>query len=129
RNLGTTNVALTNTRHDLTVSGPVAWDSDNALTLTSKNGSVDLQQAIAATGDNASLSVNAANRIDVKDAIKLTGRHAHLELNSRNGHSLSNDKAVVTLSGEDASYRSNGEDYTVLHTLADLRNVDTNLNG
>ncbi|PRF98577.1 filamentous hemagglutinin [Burkholderia ambifaria] len=129
RNLGTTNVALTNTQHDLTVGGPVAWNSDNALTLTSKNGSVDLQQAIAATGDNASLSVNAANRIDVKDAIKLTGRHAHLELNSRNGHSLSNDKAVVTLSGQNASYSSNGQDYKVLHTLDDLRNVDTNLKG
>ncbi|RQV51947.1 hypothetical protein DF024_36375, partial [Burkholderia cenocepacia] len=28
RNLDTTNVALTNTQGDLTVSGPVAWNSD-----------------------------------------------------------------------------------------------------
>ncbi|MFP3711552.1 hypothetical protein SB783_47040, partial [Paraburkholderia sp. SIMBA_009] len=54
---------------------------------------------------------------------------AHLELNSRNGHSPSNDKAVVTLSGQNASYSSNGQDYKVLHTLDDLRNVDTNLKG
>ncbi|RDS98083.1 filamentous hemagglutinin N-terminal domain-containing protein, partial [Burkholderia contaminans] len=30
-NLGTTNVALTNTQGDLTVAGPVAWNSDRAL--------------------------------------------------------------------------------------------------
>ncbi|NIE56311.1 MULTISPECIES: GLUG motif-containing protein [unclassified Burkholderia] len=129
RNLDTTNVALTNTQHDLTVGGPVAWNSNNALTLTSKNGNVDLQQAISATGEKAGLSVNAAQKIDVQDALKLTGRNAQLELNSRDGHTLSNDKAVVTLSGQNASYRSNGESYKVLHTLDDLRNVDTNLNG
>ena len=129
RNLGTTSVALTNTQQDLTVSGPLAWNSDNALTLTSKNGNVDLQQAISATGDKASLSVNAANHIDVKDAVKLTGRNAHLELNARNGHTFTNDQAVVTLSGQDASYSSNGQGYKVLHTLTDLRNVDANLNG
>ncbi|MDN7880915.1 GLUG motif-containing protein [Burkholderia aenigmatica] len=129
RNLGTTNVALTNTRNDLTVDGPVTWDSDNALTLTSNNGSVNLNKTLSASGNDARLLVNAANRIDVKDAVKLTGRNAHLELNSKNGHKLANDKAVVTLSGENASFRSNGEDYKVLHTLADLRNVDANLKG
>ncbi|OXJ13288.1 filamentous hemagglutinin N-terminal domain-containing protein [Burkholderia sp. AU6039] len=129
RNLGTTNVALTNTRNDLTVDGPVTWTSDNALTLTAKNGNVNLNQAISASGTNASLLLNAANRINVNDAVKLTGRNAHLELNSKNGHLFTNDKAVVTLSGDNASYRSNGEDYKVLHTLADLRNVDANLGG
>ncbi len=129
RNLGTTNIALTNTKQDLTVGGPVAWTSDNTLTLTSNNGSVNLNNTLSATGNDVRLLVNAANRINVSDAVKLTGRNAHLELNSTNGHTLANDKAVVTLSGANASYRSNGEDYTVLHTLADLRNVDTNLNG
>ncbi|MBN3730524.1 filamentous hemagglutinin N-terminal domain-containing protein [Burkholderia sp. Tr-20390] len=129
RNLGTTNVALTNTRNDLTVDGPVTWTNDNALTLTAKNGNVNLNQAISASGTNASLLLNAANRINVNDAVKLTGRNAHLELNSKNGHVFANDKAVVTLSGDNASYRSNGEDYKVLHTLADLRNVDANLGG
>ncbi|HIH2748785.1 filamentous hemagglutinin N-terminal domain-containing protein [Burkholderia aenigmatica] len=129
RNLGTTNVALTNTRHDLTVDGPVTWTSDNALTLTSNNGSVNLNKTLSASGSGAHLLVNAANRINVSDAVKLTGRNAHLELNSKDGHALANDKAVVTLSGANASYRSNGEDYTVLHTLADLRNVDANLDG
>ncbi|OXJ13289.1 GLUG motif-containing protein [Burkholderia sp. AU6039] len=129
RNLGTTNVALTNTRHDLTVDGPVTWASDNALTLTSNAGNVNLNKTLSASGNRAQLLVNAANRINVSDAVKLMGRNAHLELNSKNGHVFTNDKAVVTLSGDNASYRSNGEDYKVLHTLADLRNVDANLRG
>ncbi|MBY4728826.1 GLUG motif-containing protein, partial [Burkholderia contaminans] len=129
RNLDTTNVALTNTRNDLNVDAPVAWTSDNALTLTSKNGSVNLRNALSASGTNASLVVNAADRIRANDAVKLTGRNAHLELNSTNGHSFDTANAVVTLSGDNASFRSNGEDYKVLHTLADLRNVDANLNG
>jgi large exoprotein involved in heme utilization and adhesion len=129
RNLGTTNIALTNTQNDLAVDGQVSWASDNALTLTSQKGSVDLKQTLSATGANASLLVNAANRIRVNDGVVLTGRNAHLELNSTNGHTLANDKGVVTLSGDNASYSSNGEGYKVLHTLADLRNIDTNLNG
>ncbi|WP_175780464.1 GLUG motif-containing protein [Burkholderia anthina] len=129
RTLGTTNVALTNTRNNLTVGGPVTWNSDRALTLTAQHGDVELQQALNATGANAAIVVNAADRIRVNDAVKLTGRNAHLELNSKNGHTFTGDRAVVTLSGDNASYRSNGEDYKVLHTVADLRNVDTNLRG
>nr|WP_175801595.1 GLUG motif-containing protein [Burkholderia anthina] len=127
-NLGTTNVALTNTQGDLTVGGPVAWNSDRALTLTSQKGNVDLQQTLSASGANASLNVNAADKIRIDNAVKLTGRNAHLELNARGGHTLNNN-AVVTLSGDNASFRSNDEDYTVLHTVADLRNVDANLGG
>jgi len=129
RNLGTTNIALTNTKGDLTVGGPVSWTSDNALTLTAKNGNVNLDKAVSASGANASLLLNATNRIRVNDAVKLTGSNAHLELNSKNGHTFTNDNAVVTLSGDNASFSANGEDYKVLHTLADLRNVDADLGG
>ncbi|WP_175839937.1 GLUG motif-containing protein [Burkholderia contaminans] len=127
-NLGTTNVALTNTQGDLTVAGPVAWNSDRSLTLTSRKGNVDLQQTVSAAGANASLNVNAADKIRINDAVKLTGRNAHIEFDSKNGHTVNNG-AAVTLSGDNASFRSNGEDYKVLHTLADLRNVDANLGG
>ncbi|VWB11750.1 filamentous hemagglutinin [Burkholderia lata] len=129
RNLDTTNIALTNTKGDLTVGGPVAWTSDNALTLTAKNGNVNLNKAVSASGEHASLLLNAANRIRVNDAVKLTGGNAHLELNSKNGHTFANDNAIVTLSGDNASFSANGEDYKVLHTLADLRNVDADLDG
>ncbi|MCA8093412.1 filamentous hemagglutinin N-terminal domain-containing protein [Burkholderia anthina] len=128
RNLGTTNVALTNTQGDLTVGGPVSWNSDRSLTLTSQKGNVDLRQTLSSTGANARLAVNAADKIRINNAVKLTGRNAHLELNSKNGHTL-NNQAVVTLSGENASFRSNGEDYKVLHTVADLRSIDANLGG
>ncbi|WP_175780462.1 GLUG motif-containing protein [Burkholderia anthina] len=129
RNLETTHVELNRTAGDLTVGGDVSWASDNALTLSATNGSVDLQRKLSASGTNARIVVHAADRIRVNDAVKLTGRNAHLELNSKNGHTFTGDRAVVTLSGDNASYRSNGEDYKVLHTVADLRNVDTNLGG
>ncbi|MEK7886889.1 GLUG motif-containing protein, partial [Burkholderia contaminans] len=83
---------------------------------------------VSATGANASLNVNAANRINIDDAVKLTGRNAHLELNRRNRHTQNNG-ATVTLSGDNASFSSNGEGYKVLHTIADLRNIDANLDG
>lgn len=129
RNLGTTNVALTSTRGDLSVDGPVAWSSDNALTLSAQQGNVDLQRAVSATGAYAKLAINAADKIRINDAVKLTGRNAHLELNAKNGHALTNDKAVVTLSGNNATFRSNGNDYTVLHTVDDLHRVDNDLAG
>ncbi|WP_175922405.1 GLUG motif-containing protein [Burkholderia latens] len=128
RNLGTTNVALTNTQGDLSVDGALAWDSDNALTLTAQKGSVDLRQALSATGTNASVAANAADKIRINDAVKLTGQNAHLELNAKNGHTLAPGKAV-TLSGDNASFRSNGEGYKVLHTIDDLRRVDNDLKG
>ncbi|KVP79828.1 filamentous hemagglutinin [Burkholderia ubonensis] len=129
RSLDTTNVELANMRGDLSLGAPVSWMSDNTLTLTSKEGNVDLQKTLSATGANAGLVVNAADKIRVVDAVKLTGDNAHLELNSANGHTLADNKAVVTLSGKNASFRANGEDYTVIHDLSGLRNVDVNLAG
>lgn len=129
RNLGTTNVALTNTSGDLTVGDAVTWTSDNALTLTSKKGNVDLKQSLTASGANAAVAVNAAKRIRIGNKLTLTGENAHLELNSGSGHTLTNDDAVVTLSGRNASFSANGEAYRVIHDLAGLRDVDGNLNG
>ncbi|HIH2622120.1 TPA: GLUG motif-containing protein [Burkholderia cenocepacia] len=129
RNLGTTHIALTRTQGDLSVDGPVAWNSDNALTLASRHGNVDLQHTVSAAGANATLVIDAADKIRINDAVKLTGRNAHLELNAKHGHALANDKAVVTLSGNNASFRSNGHDYTVLHGVDDLRRVDHDLAG
>ncbi|OED08540.1 filamentous hemagglutinin N-terminal domain-containing protein [Burkholderia sp. A2] len=129
RNLDTTNVALTNTSGDLTVGDAVTWTSDNALTLTSQKGDVDLKQSVTASGANAGVAVNAAKRIRIGNKLTLTGENAHLELNSGSGHTLTNDDAVVTLSGRHASFSANGEAYRVIHDLAGLRSVDGNLNG
>ncbi|WP_241510349.1 GLUG motif-containing protein [Burkholderia seminalis] len=129
RNLDTTSIELANTQGDLTVGAPVSWTSDNALTLTSRKANVDLRDTLSATGANARLTLNAGDRIRLNNAVKLTGRNAHLELNSRNGHVLANARAVVTLSGPYSSYRANGQDYKVVHTLADLRNIASNMAG
>ncbi|WP_175972142.1 filamentous hemagglutinin N-terminal domain-containing protein, partial [Burkholderia sp. BCC0322] len=99
RNLGTTNVALTNTSGDLTVGDAVTWASDNALALTSKKGSVDVKQSLTASGANAGVTMNAAQQIRVGNKVTLTGENASLALNSGSGHTLTNDDAVVTLSG------------------------------
>ncbi|UVE69747.1 filamentous hemagglutinin N-terminal domain-containing protein [Burkholderia pyrrocinia] len=129
RNLGTTNVALTNTSGDLTVGDAVTWTSDNALALTSKKGSVDLKQSLTASGANAGVTMNAAQRIRIGNKVTLTGENASLALNSGSGHTLTNDDAVVTLSGRNASFSANGEAYRVIHDLAGLRSVDGNMNG
>ncbi|WGS43508.1 filamentous hemagglutinin N-terminal domain-containing protein [Burkholderia sp. JSH-S8] len=129
RNLDTTNVALTNTSGDLTVGDAVSWTSDHALTLTSKNGSVDLKQSVKASGANAGVTANAARGIRIDDKLALTGENANLALNSGSGHTLTNDNAAVTLSGRNASFSSNGDAYQVIHDVAGLRNVDANLNG
>ncbi|WP_423395751.1 GLUG motif-containing protein [Burkholderia sp. LMG 21824] len=128
RNLGTTNVALTNTSGDLTVGDAVNWASDNALALTSKKGNVDLKQSLTASGANAGVTMNAAQRIRIGNKVTLTGENASLALNSGNGHTLTDD-AVVTLSGRNASFSANGEAYRVIHDLAGLRGVDANMNG
>ncbi|PFH19513.1 two-partner secretion domain-containing protein [Burkholderia sp. JKS000303] len=132
RNLGTTNVALTNTQPglmaggpELMVGGPVVWNSDNALTLTGTY--VSLWHAMLATGTNASLTVNAYN-LRVKDTVKLTGRNAHLELTTKY-LGFMHDQAALMPSGENASFRWNGENYKLLHTVDDLRNIDANLGG
>ncbi|MGC3029325.1 GLUG motif-containing protein [Burkholderia sp. DN3021] len=128
RNLGTTNVALTNTSGDLTVGDAVNWASDNALTLTSKKGSVNLNRSLTASGAKAGVTVNAAQRIRIGNKVTLTGENASLALNSGSGHTLTDD-AVVTLSGRNASFSANGEAYRVIHDLAGLRAVDGNMNG
>ncbi len=129
RNLGTTNAALTNTSGDLTVGDAVNWASDNALALTSKKGSVNLNQSLTASGAKAGVTMNAAQQIRVGNKVTLTGENASLALNAGSGHTLTNDDAVVTLSGRYASFSANGEAYDVIHDLAGLRGVDGNMNG
>ncbi|MDW9227360.1 filamentous hemagglutinin family N-terminal domain protein [Burkholderia cepacia] len=128
RALGTTNVALTNTSGDLTVDGAVNWTSDHTLALTSQKGDVALKQAVTASGAKASVKADAAGEIRIDDKLALTGDQAHLELNAKKGHRFK-DNASATLSGRNASFSSNGEGYQVIHDVADLRNVDLDLNG
>ena len=52
--------------------------------------------------------------------ITLTGRNAALALNSGNGHRIGRG-AAVTLSGANAAFSANDQDYKVVHTLAQRR--------
>ncbi|NHV26702.1 GLUG motif-containing protein [Burkholderia sp. D-99] len=129
RNLGTTNVALTNTSGDLTVGDAVSWTSDNALSLTSRQGNVNLNRALNASGANAGVMMSAAKQVRIGNTLTLTGENASLALNSGSGYTLTNDDAVVTLSGRNASFSANGKAYRVIHDLEGLRSVEGNMNG
>ncbi|MGB8663376.1 MAG: GLUG motif-containing protein [Serratia inhibens] len=103
--LANNNVALTSTQGDVAVSGAVAWQSGNKLSLTS---------------ERASVKINAP--------LKATGAGAGLELNHKTGYTLHND-AAVTLSGANAAFSSNGESYQVVQNLQQLQAIDGNTNG
>ncbi|WP_175884044.1 filamentous hemagglutinin N-terminal domain-containing protein [Burkholderia sp. BCC0044] len=124
RNLETSNVDLSSGL--IKISDDISWTSDNALSLTSF-GYTDLWGKMLATGTNASLTVNAYY-VRVNDAVKFTDRNAHIELNTK-GLWFMHDRAALMLSGDNASFHWNGENYQVLHTLDDLRNIDANLKG
>ncbi|KWZ36452.1 GLUG motif-containing protein [Burkholderia anthina] len=128
RNLGTTNVELARTTGTLKVDAPVTWSSDNGLTLTSRQGDVELHGPVTATGDDAGVTVNAAKQIRVNDKLTLDGRNAKLELNPGSGLAVNGD-GVVTLSGANASYRSNGDAYRVINSVDQLRSIDNDLSG
>ncbi|MGX1960583.1 GLUG motif-containing protein [Serratia proteamaculans] len=105
KGLANNNVALTSTQSDMSVSGSVAWQSDNKLSLTS---------------ERAGIKINAP--------LKATGTGAGLELNHKTGYALNND-AAVTLSGAKATFSANGEGYQVVQSLNQLRAIENNMNG
>lgn len=104
-NLSRNNVALNSTQGDLAVSGPVAWNSGNKLSLTAKRGGIAINAPITATGVDAGLT-----------------------LNQKNGYSLNNG-AAVTLSGKNATFSANGENYLVIHDLSQLEGIADNAQG
>lgn len=101
--LANNNVALSSSQGDVTVSGPVAWQSGNKLSLTS---------------ERAGIKINAL--------LKATGANAGLELNHKTGYVLNND-AAVTLSGAGATFNANGEAYQVVQNLQQLQAIDSSM--
>lgn len=103
--LANSNIELASTQGNVSVSAPVEWQSGNKLTLTS---------------ERAGVNINAP--------LKATGAGAGLALNHKTGHKLNNG-AAVTLSGTGASFSVNGEDYKVVQNVAQLQDIDNDLNG
>ena len=104
--------------NSLAVENTLAWQHDNALNLLS-SGDVKIGGAITAQGNNARLTLGGSNVLIDKN-ITLTGRNAALALNSGNGHRIGRG-AAVTLSGANAAFSANDQDYKVVHTLAQRR--------
>lgn len=126
RNLGSTHIELTSKRGNLKVDAPVSWNSANKLSLSAEQGDVELNGTIKATGNGAGLALNARNEIRQKADITLSGQNTALSLNYGKRHSLQDD-ARVTLSGKGASFRANDQDYKVVQSLQQLREIDRNL--
>ncbi|HCF5590634.1 TPA: filamentous hemagglutinin N-terminal domain-containing protein [Pseudomonas aeruginosa] len=126
RNLGSTHIELTSKRGNLKVDAPVSWNSANKLSLNAEQGDVELNGTIKATGNGAGLALNARNEIRQKADITLSGQNTALSLNYGKRHSLQDD-ARVTLSGKGASFRANDQDYKVVQSLQQLREIDRNL--
>ncbi|MFU6985129.1 GLUG motif-containing protein [Pseudomonas paraeruginosa] len=127
-NLETTSIELASTQGDLKVDAPLSWNSGNKLGLSAERGNVEVNGNLRASGDKAELALNARDQVRLNADLSLTGRNARLELNSGKGHKLA-DGVRVTLSGAGAGYRANGEDYRVIQNLAQLREIEADMDG
>ncbi|HCF2479479.1 MULTISPECIES: GLUG motif-containing protein [Pseudomonas aeruginosa group] len=127
-NLETTSIELASTQGDIKVDAPLSWNSGNKLGLSAERGNVEVNGNLRASGDKAELALNARDQVRLNADLSLTGRNARLELNSGKGHKLA-DGVRVTLSGAGAGYRANGEDYRVIQNLAQLREIEADMDG
>lgn len=127
RSLASTNIELASTEGDLNLAGPVTWNSANGLTLSSA-GNVNLDGNVTASGIGSRLTVNAGGDINLNSKVGLTGLSSGLTLNHV-GESILGNGGQLTLSGAGAAYTSNGNQYAVIQNLAQLQNINANLNG
>lgn len=131
KNLANTNIELASSQGNLSVEAPISWNSSSTLGLTSERGNVQVNGALNASGANSGVQLNAKQgSIQINENIALTGAGSSLELNQRvnNGHSIKDGKAV-TLSGDDATFRVNGQSYDVVQNLDQLRKIGDNMAG
>ncbi|MCW0205644.1 MAG: filamentous hemagglutinin N-terminal domain-containing protein [Achromobacter sp.] len=146
-NLATTNIELRSTAGDVVVNAPIAWASGNALTLDARHGGagkVAVNGALTATGGQAALNLAADERIDINNKITLSGLSNRLSLETSTpapnaGPHMAPTanyvlggapgQAVITLSGANAGFASNGVQYTVIQNLAQMQAVSNNLYG
>ncbi len=138
---------------DLTVtsgSGPKTGSSIGADTLSAnlQNTNVELQ-TVAAGSEAGNINVEAAvswsadtkltltahNNINLNADISATGQHAEIALNHGQMGTITgsdyrfNNGAKITLSGSNAKFSENGTSYMVIHNLAELQNIQSNLFG
>ncbi|MDA8361481.1 MAG: filamentous hemagglutinin N-terminal domain-containing protein, partial [Gammaproteobacteria bacterium] len=118
-NTGSTNAGTTSTNGlgDIIVDAPISWSangtSTSPVTLTlSAYHSLDINAAITATGSNDALVLTTDNNIG----------------GTSSGGTLNID-APVTLSGATPGLTINGTAYTVIQTMTQLQDMNSNLAG
>ncbi|KEY57732.1 GLUG motif-containing protein [Serratia sp. DD3] len=103
-NLNNTHVALVSESGDLTVGNDILWSSNNQLMLVADN--------------NIALNAN----------LRAFGNNASLVFAEGGDYVLANGK-IVTLSGANARFSNNWQDYTVIHNVDQLQAMGNNLSG
>lgn len=127
QNLATTHIKARSETGDLSLKGPVAWNSSNHLSLEAA-GSLHVNAPVSASGIRAGLMLNAGNQVNINDKLTLSGTASELEINAPGGRNFG-DKGSVTLSGSSAGFTANGIRHTVIQNVAQLQQIDTNLYG
>lgn len=108
-NLETSNVRIESANGvrdghgDIFVNSSVSWDADNTLSLDAERN-IYINADITATGDHAGLNLLPAGDYMLGDA-------------------------KITLSGADPRLSIKGEDYTVIHDVNELQDMNDNLSG
>ena len=133
---------------NIAINAPVSWSSNDPLTITAYDN-LFINAAITATGANAGLALNAnTGSIYVNNAITLSGANAALAMNYGGDYNIltkaSYSGAVldasstpvakqdtsggvygsVTLNGGNATLKMNGQDYTLIHGMADFDKIN-----
>ncbi|PMR71990.1 filamentous hemagglutinin N-terminal domain-containing protein, partial [Billgrantia endophytica] len=117
--LGSTSITLQTVAEgdeagDIHVNADVSWSADTILTLDA-HGDININAAITATGGSAGLRLNHGGHSQNDGSVREgTGYHVN---------------APVTLSGEHAEFSVNGDTYTLIHDIQQLRDMSDDLAG
>lgn len=110
----------------------VVIQTDNASNPAGQNGDIFVNADITWSSNN-SLTLNAYRNIVFNADVAATGANAGLVLNTNlgggGGNYSFNTGMSATLSGANASLTINGTHYTLLHSMADVQNINNNLSG
>lgn len=136
-------VEVAATAGDLSLGAGVEWSADTRLTLQAQRD-VKLDAPLKATGTNAALKLDAGRDIAINAPVTLNGRDARVVMNHGRDYSVrtrasyagteldANGMPVakqdtssgvygsLTLSGERAGLAINGQNYQLIHSLAQL---------
>lgn len=119
----------------ITTTADIANSTSGAInTDTSGNGDITINSAVNWSADSNVLTLNAYRNIDINANVTASGAGAGLALTCGTGGAYSLG-SKITLSGENAKFSLNGNNYTVINShstggaLTALQNINSNLSG